>query len=78
MHKVYLLLFAIPVVSIVVIGLYQILDETFKKEFILERRGAGSADAAPGELKRRYLDSVADEANSTAETEKDAPVAQVS
>ena len=82
MHKMYLLLFSVPVISIIVIGLYQILDETFKKEFILERRGTQSMDQASGESpKRRYADAVAAEKlrkleNAGAEVETDAPVAQ--
>ena len=62
MHRVYLLLFAVPVISIIVIGLYQILDETFKKEFILERRSGQSTDEASGDApRRRYVDAVAAE-----------------
>jgi hypothetical protein len=58
-NKALLLLFTVPAISIVVIGLYQFCDESFKKHFILERRTKKSPDqAAKGVPRRRYTDSV--------------------
>lgn len=58
MHIVYLLAFTIPLISIIAIGLYQIMDEMKKKKFILERRQA-SVDQAPADSpRRRYADGV--------------------
>ena len=60
MNHVMLLLFAIPVVSFFAIALYQVIDETFKKKFVLERRAGSAADRAPGgpEQRRRFSDTV--------------------
>jgi hypothetical protein len=59
MNRITYFLFAIPAVSIVVIALYQIIDEMTKKHFVLERR-AGTPDdqTAAGAPKRRYSDAV--------------------
>jgi hypothetical protein len=57
MTKIEFLLFAIPILSMVVIGLYQFFDEMFKKKFVLERRGTGERPAA-GAPRRRFSDSV--------------------
>jgi hypothetical protein len=59
MKQTMLLLFAIPVLSIVFMGIYQICDEMFKKHFVLERRKAETANQASTDAKRRrYTDSV--------------------
>ena len=59
MNQTLVLLFAIPVITFVLIGLYQFLDENTKKHFILERRGQGSAEAdSGGAPRRRYSDTV--------------------
>ena len=58
MGKIIFLLFAIPVISIVVIALYQFFDEMFKKKFVLERRVRSSDDQPAGAQRRRYSDSV--------------------
>ena len=57
MQKFILFLFAIPITSFVVIALYQVCDEMFKKHFHLERRTGASADPSKGAPKRRYSDS---------------------
>ena len=60
MHHFYLWLFSIPLVSMVIIGLYQNLDEVSKSKFVLERRRNRQSDAAPaGTPRRRYSDGVA-------------------
>jgi hypothetical protein len=59
MQKLTFFLFAIPILSIVVIGAYQFFDEMRKKRFVLERRVARAAeDALAGAQRRRYSDSV--------------------
>ena len=58
MQKFILFLFAIPILSFVVIAIYQVCDEMFKKHFHLERRAAPSADAPKDAPRRRYSDSV--------------------
>ena len=76
MHKVYFLIFTIPIVSFFLIGLYQVLEETFKKEFVLERRGTALPDQIPPELpKRRYADAVAEKTESEDTTQEQ--IAQV-
>jgi hypothetical protein len=58
-QKIYLYLFAIPILSMIVIGLYQFFDEMFKKEFRLERRSRTPTGELPTRVpKRRYTDSV--------------------
>jgi hypothetical protein len=59
MNQTVLWLFIIPIVSIVIMGIYQICHEMFKEHFVLERRKARSSDPAAGvERRRRYSDSV--------------------
>jgi hypothetical protein len=65
MNRVTYFLFAIPAISIVVIALYQIIDEMTKKHFVLERRTGMSADDSP---KRRYVDAVPTEPLRNSET----------
>lgn len=59
MNRVTYFLFAIPAISIVVIALYQIIDEMTKKHFVLERRAGTPDDQLPdGSPKRRYSDAM--------------------
>jgi hypothetical protein len=68
MNRVTYFLFAIPAVSIVIIALYQIIDEMTKKHFVLERRaGAPDDQTAAGSPKRRYSDAVPPETGRNAE-----------
>lgn len=71
MHHFYLWLFSIPLISMVVIGLYQNLDEISKNKFVLERRKARqSRDVSAGVPRRRYSDSVATASVRQSETGK--------
>ncbi len=81
MHHVYLWLFSIPCLSILIIGLYQNLDEIFKKNFVLERRKGPNGQKPAGGPRRRYSDSVPSGTlphpeTATSETVNEAPVAQ--
>ncbi len=59
MHRMYIFLFAIPLISIAGIGIYQVVDEMFKKIFVLERRVRQLEDQeAAGMPRRRYSDEV--------------------
>jgi hypothetical protein len=55
MNQGHLVLFAIPVICILVIAFTQFRDEMFKKRFILERRARTSNSQHP-EHNRRYND----------------------
>jgi hypothetical protein len=83
MNQTLAVLFAIPVVTIVVFALYQFFDEMFKKHFVLERRAQRSGDEdSAGAPRRRYSDSVASGAprhpeTAVSSTAAEAPVAQV-
>jgi hypothetical protein len=69
MNRVTYFLFAIPAVSIVIIALYQIIDEMTKKHFVLERRKGTPDDQLPPDLpKRRYSDAVPPETDRNAES----------
>jgi hypothetical protein len=63
MNQVIAVLFAIPIICIIVIVVSQFKDEMFKKKFVIERRNRakGTAlDRAPGTPatpSRRYSDS---------------------
>jgi hypothetical protein len=83
MHHHLYILFAIPLISMIVIGLSQMLDETFKKEFVLERRQRPASEEGSTEApRRRYSDAVPGgglrhpEAASS-EAAKEAPVVQI-
>jgi hypothetical protein len=57
-HGTYFI-FSIPAISIVAIGIYQVVDELRTKKFILERRTKMSADQPSAEFQsRRYSDAV--------------------
>jgi hypothetical protein len=66
MNQVIVLLFAIPVLCMVVIAVNQFIDETFKKTFVIDRRA--NPDATPADRRitrssgnshhRRYSDRV--------------------
>ena len=67
MTQTIFVLFAIPIVSILVVVLIQFLDEMFKKKFVIERRGSSSSvkgsikrlsTAPPTSDNRRYSDLV--------------------
>lgn len=49
-----LLLFAVPILCIVVVALAQFKDEMFKKKFVIERR---KAQDPTSQFRRRYSDS---------------------
>jgi len=68
-HTTILLLFSIPIVCIVIIGLNQIKDEMFKKKFEIERRKRPASEQKP-EHSRRYNDPKAsgDQSNSNPES----------
>jgi hypothetical protein len=56
MNQGHLVLFAIPVICIIVIAFTQFRDEMFKKRFILERRTKAGKSHDPNHT-RRYNDS---------------------
>jgi hypothetical protein len=57
-HGTYFI-FSIPTISIVVIGIYQVVDEIRSKKFSIERRTKMSADQPSAESQsRRYSDVV--------------------
>jgi hypothetical protein len=47
MNQMILVLFVIPIISIVVVVMYQFWDEMFKKKFIIDRRARLSAAQSP-------------------------------
>jgi hypothetical protein len=78
-QKIYLYLFAIPILSMIVIGLYQFFDEMFKKEFHLERRtGRPAGDLATRVPNRRFSDSVPPGTLSKPETTASATTSEAS
>jgi hypothetical protein len=79
MQKFNLYLFAIPILSMIVIGLYQFFDEMFKKEFRLERRtGRPAGEVTTRVPQRRYSDSVPPGTPSKPETAASATTNEVS
>ena len=54
MNHSIVLLFAIPILCIVVVGLTQFKDEMFKKKFVIDRRKAHDPNSR---FRRRYSDS---------------------
>jgi hypothetical protein len=79
-NRFILLLFAIPVLSILGIAIYQFVDEMTRKRFVLERRQRAADEAGAGVQRRRYSDSVPpgtlrnpDTASSTTKSEVSVP-----
>ncbi len=66
-HTTVLVLFGIPAVCIVIIGLNTIKDEMFKKKFEIERRKRAASEPRPPEHSRRYsdLNTPGDRSNTT-------------
>jgi hypothetical protein len=60
MNRTIVLLFAIPVLCIIIIVVNQFWDEMFKKKFVIERRKGSAADrgtgGSPTSPNRRYND----------------------
>jgi hypothetical protein len=77
MNRIKILLFAIPLISMAVIAFYQLIDESFVKKFVLERRAASSAGEA-GTHRRRYSDPVPPGSLRNPETANPGPNAEVS
>ncbi|WP_433975569.1 hypothetical protein [Tunturiibacter lichenicola] len=76
-HGTYFI-FSIPVISIVVIAIYQVFDEIREKNFILERRTKMSADQPSAEsLSRRYSDAVPPGTLRNPETSTSGPTTEV-
>jgi len=69
MNRTILLLFAIPVLCIIIIVVNQFWDEMFKKKFVIERRKGSSGDRA-GSHNRRYNDPGASTRGSEATPEQ--------
>lgn len=55
-HTTMMVLFGIPLVCIVVIGINQIKDEMFKKKFEIERRKREASEPRHPDHSRRYGD----------------------
>jgi hypothetical protein len=74
MNRTILLLFAIPVLCIIIVVVNQFWDEMFKKKFVIERRKGSAADRGTGDgspsLNRRYNDPGASAARSEATPEQ--------
>jgi hypothetical protein len=52
MNQVIVLLFAIPVLCMVVIAVNQFIDETFKKTFVIDRRTNSSGEVSDRRISR--------------------------
>jgi hypothetical protein len=57
MNQLIVLLFAVPVLCIVVIALNQFIDETFKKKFVIDRRANPNGTPADRRISRSSGDS---------------------
>jgi hypothetical protein len=63
MNQAIVVLFAIPILCIIVIVVSQFKDEMFKKKFVIERRNRSKGTAldrapgSPGSSNRRFSDS---------------------
>ncbi len=79
MQNFILFLFSIPIVSIIIIALYQFFDEMFKKKFELERRSQNAIeDALASVQRRRYTDHTPQAALRNPAAAPSATVAEVS